>query len=299
VAHVSGDTLIWSYDSLSDIGKTHCVSLTGSVSNIPVGDSIFVKMFITPTSGDSVPANNSVTYWVKAFPYNCVGLPFDPNEKSVLPEGNISATQQLSYTIHFQNTGTAVAKNVVVIDSLSQFVDPTTLKVTSASSEVSTTIASGNIVKFTFNNINLPDTATSKTTSIGVFKYTINPAVSAAPGDVIYNGAGIYFDANPVVKTNTTKSPIVGAPLSVQHLSTSLNIACFPNPFATTTSIVFNNDGTHYLELDDVTGRKIESMECTGKQYELQRNNLAAGVYFIKAFDVEHKYMAIQKVVVQ
>jgi uncharacterized repeat protein (TIGR01451 family) len=299
VARISGDTLMWNYDNLSDIGKSNCVSLAGSVSNIPAGDSVFVSMFITPTLGDSVPANNSVTYWVKAFPYNCVGLPFDPNEKSVLPEGNISATQQLSYTIHFQNTGTAVAKNVVVIDTLSPYVDPTTLKVTSASSEVSTSIVSGNIVKFTFDNINLPDTASSKTTSIGVFKYTIDPAASAAPGDVIYNGAGIYFDANPIVKTNTTKSPIVGAPLSVNRISTSLNIACFPNPFTTTTSIVFNTDGTHYLELDDVTGRKVESIECTGRQYELQRNNLAAGVYFIKAFDAEHAYMAVQKVVVQ
>jgi uncharacterized repeat protein (TIGR01451 family) len=299
VAHVSGDTLIWSYDSLSDIGKSHCVSLTGTIDSLLVGDSVFVSMFITPTAGDSVPSNNSVTCWVKAFPYNCVGLPFDPNEKSVLPEGNISATQQLSYTIHFQNTGTAVAKNVVVIDTLSPYVDPTTLKVTSASGEVSTSIVSGNIVKFSFNNINLPDTATSKTSSIGVVKYTIYPAASAAPGDVIYNGAGIYFDANPVVKTNTTKSPIVGAPLSVNRISTSLNIACFPNPFTTTTSIVFNTDGTHFLELDDVTGRKIESMVCTGRQYELQRNNLAAGVYFIKAFNAEHIYMAIQKVVVQ
>ncbi len=300
VAHVSGDTLTWNYNNIGVYTtQTECVNLSGTISNLPTGDSVFVTMLITPTKGDSVPSNNKFTYWVKAKPANCVGLPFDPNEKSVLPEGNISPTQQLSYTIHFQNTGTAVAKNMVVIDTLSPYVDPTTLKITSASSEVVTTIVSGNIAKFTFDNINLPDTATSKTTSIGVFKYTINPAATAAPGDVIKNSAGIYFDANPVVKTNTTKSPIVGAPLAVNHISTSLNIAVFPNPFTTTTSIVFNTDGTHYLELDDVTGRKIESMECTGKQYELQRKNLAAGVYFIKAFDAEHKYVAVQKVVVQ
>ncbi len=299
IAHVSGDTLIWNYDSLSDIGKTQCVSLTGSVDLLPADDSVSVTMLITPTFGDSVPANNFVTYWVKPLSQYCIGFPFDPNEKSVLPEGNISPTQQLNYTIHFQNTGTAIAKNVVVLDTLSQYVDPTTLKVTSASSDVVTTIVSGNIAKFTFTNINLPDTETSKTTSIGVFKYTINPAASAAPGDVIYNGAGIYFDANAVVITNTTKSPIVGGPLSVQHVSNQLNIAVFPNPFTTTTSIVFNTGGVHYLELDDVAGRKIESIECSGKQYGLQRNNLAAGVYFIKAFDAEHIYAVVQKVVVQ
>jgi len=299
IAHVSGDTLIWNYDSLSYAGKTHCVALTGSVSAVPAGDSIFVSMFITPTAGDSVPSNNSVTYWVKPFPFNCVGIPFDPNEKSVLPEGNISATQQLSYTIHFQNTGTAPAKNVVVIDTLSQYVDPTTLKVTSSSCEVVTTIVSGNIVKFTFNNINLPDTATSKTSSIGVVKYTISPKSSAIAGDVIKNKAGIYFDANPVVNTNTTVSPIVGGPLSVQNVSSSFNIACFPNPFTSATSVVFNTDGKHYLEIDDMTGRVIENIECTGKQYELQRNNLAAGVYFIKAYNVDKSSVAVTKVVLQ
>ncbi len=299
VAHVSGDTLIWNYDSLSYFGKTHCVTLTGTVSNVPAGDSVFVSMFITPTAGDSIPSNNSVTYWVKPFPFNCVGIPFDPNEKSVMPEGNISATQQLSYTIHFQNTGTAPAKNVVVIDTLSQYVDPTTLKVTSSSSEVVTTITSGNIVHFTFNNINLPDTATSKTSSIGVVQYTISPKGSAVAGDVIKNKAGIYFDANPVVNTNTTISPIVGGPLSVQNVSTSFNIACFPNPFTSATSVIFNTDGKHYLELDDMTGRVVESIECTGKQYELQRNNLATGVYFIKAYNDDRSNVAITKVVLQ
>ena len=298
-ALVSGDTLIWNYDSLSYFGKTHCVTLTGTVSNVPVGDSVFVSMFITPTAGDSVPSNNSVTYWVKPYPYNCVGFPFDPNEKSVLPEGDISATQQLSYTIHFQNTGTAPAKNVVVIDTLSQYVDPTTLKVTSSSSKVVPTIVSGNIVKFTFDNIDLPDTATSKTSSIGVVQYTISPMSSATAGDVIKNNAGIYFDANPVVKTNTTISPIVGSPLGINKIVPAFNIAVFPNPFTTSTSVVFNTDGKHYLEINDVTGRTIEKIECTGKQYELSGNNLAKGVYFIKAYNADRSSVAVTKVVLQ
>ncbi|HSY77794.1 MAG TPA: T9SS type A sorting domain-containing protein, partial [Bacteroidia bacterium] len=298
-AKVSGDTLIWSYDSLSDISKTHCVSLNGTISSLPVGDSVFVSMFITPTAGDSVPSNNSVTYWVKAFPYNCVGLPFDPNEKSVMPEGDIPVTQQLAYTIHFQNTGTAMAHNVVVLDTLSPYVDPTTLKVVSSSSQVVTTIASGNIVKFTFDNINLPDTAKSKTSSIGVVKYTIMPLSSDVAGDLIKNKAGIYFDANPVVKTNTTKNTITGTPLSVENISASFNLICFPNPFTNETSIVFNTNGKHYLEINDITGRKIETIECAGNQYELYRNNLSAGIYFIKAFDQEQKYIVTTKIVIQ
>ena len=180
-AHVSGDTLIWNYRNLSDTGKIYCVTLNGSVSSLPSGDSVFASMFITPLTSDLVPGNNNVTYWVKPFPYNCVGLPFDPNEKSVFPEGTISATQQLTYTIHFQNTGTSVAHNVVVIDTLSPNVDPTTLKIISSSSELTTSIIGGNTVRFTFSGIDLPDTATSKITSIGVVQYTINPIASVSP----------------------------------------------------------------------------------------------------------------------
>jgi hypothetical protein len=51
--------------------------------------------------------------------------------------------------------------------------------------------------------------------------------------------------------------------------------------------VVFNTGGVHYLELNDVTGKKIESMECTDKQYELQGSTLAVGMYFIKIFDAE------------
>ncbi|HXP52862.1 MAG TPA: T9SS type A sorting domain-containing protein, partial [Bacteroidia bacterium] len=298
-AKVSGDTLIWNYDSLSDISLTRCLNLNGTISNLPPGDSVSVSMFITPTVGDSNPANNSVTYWVKAFPYNCVGLPFDPNEKSVSPIGDISPTQLLTYTIHFQNTGTAVAHNVVVIDTLSSKLDATTLKVLSSSSDVTTQVISGHIIKFIFNNINLPDTATSKTTSIGVFTFTIKPMSPVAAGDKIVNNAGIYFDANPAIITNKTVNTIAGTPLFIQNLSSSFNIACFPNPFSTSTSIVFNTDGKHYLELDDITGRKIETLECTGRQYELQRNNLASGVYFIKAFDADKGFVATNKLVVQ
>jgi uncharacterized repeat protein (TIGR03803 family) len=298
-AIMSGDTLIWHFDSLSDIGKTHCVTLSGYIDSLPAGDSVFVSMFITPTVGDSVPTNNSFTYWVKPFAGNCVGYPYDPNEKSVYPMGNIVADQQLSYTIHFQNTGTAPARNVVVIDTLSPYLDPTTLKLRSSSSPVVTTITGGNIARFEFNNINLPDTATSKTSSIGVFGYTISPMATVVPGNVINNTAGIYFDHNSVVLTNTTVNTIIEGAQSVQNISPALNMACFPNPFSTSTNLVFNTNGAHYLELDDVTGRKLETITCTGRQYTLNRNGLAVGLYFIKVLDPQMNNVAAIKVVVQ
>ena len=85
----------------------------------------------------------------------------------------------------------------------------------------------------------------------------------------------------------------------MQNIISPMNIAVFPNPFTTETSIVFNTIGKHYIEVDDITGRKIESMECGGKQYELNRNGLAQGIYFIRAYDEGMNYTVTAKIIVE
>lgn len=297
----SGDTLIWSFDTISLNTKQNlCVSVTGTVGAIPAGDSVFTTLIVTPIAGDSVPGNNQVTYWVKPFPYNCIGLPYDPNNKSVTPIGDITSATKLTYAIHFQNTGTAPAKNVVVIDTLNQYVDISSLRLIESSSPVSITVSSGNIVSFTFNNINLPDVGTSKTASIGSFEYSVSPVSNAPLGTNITNNAGIYFDANPVVLTNTTSNTINSTITSINQLTATTNgIACFPNPFSTSASVVFNNSTTHYLELDDITGRKLRWIKCQGNQYELTRGNLSAGIYILRAFNTDMSYSSYLKIVVQ
>jgi len=97
-------------------------------------------------------------------------------------------------------------------------------------------------------------------------------------------------------RSNSAKGSII---TGVQQMVNVNTISIFPNPAASTTTIVFGSGGKHYVELDDITGRKIESIECNGKQYELSVNSLAKGIYFIRAYDEGMKYMATAKVVVQ
>ncbi|HSY75647.1 MAG TPA: PKD domain-containing protein, partial [Bacteroidia bacterium] len=101
------------------------------------------------------------------------------------------------------------------------------------------------------------------------------------------------------INGSRSNSANTGIFTGVKQVSTLNNISIYPNPFSNTTSIVFNEDGKHYIEIGDVTGRKLESIECTGRQYELSRNGLAAGVYFIKAFDQEHNYIVTCRIVVE
>jgi streptogramin lyase len=126
------------------------------------------------------------------------------------------------------------------------------------------------------------------------------PATAAsvgAPIDIAIDKQGnLYFvEGNFACVRKLTLNSLTG----VNEISSNNSMTVFPNPFSTTSSIVFNTNGKHYIELDDVTGRKIESMQCTGKQYELNRSGLAAGVYFVRAYDEGMKYVATAKVVVQ
>jgi uncharacterized repeat protein (TIGR01451 family) len=296
---VHGDTLIWNYKNLPYSTIYTCVCMKGTIDNLPAGDSVHLQMIIDPINTDSLPGSNVTSYWAPVFPHNCIGLPYDPNGKTVSPIGNITTDQRLTYNVHFQNTGTAPAHNVVVIDTLSTKLDITTLQIVSSSSPMSLQVNNGNILNFEFDNINLPDTGTSKTASIGNVIYTVKPLNNLTGGEQITNTAGIYFDANSPVYTNTTISTISNGVTGIKPVSQLLNLNCFPNPFTTSTSIIFNTDNKHYLEVDDITGRKIETFECSCKEYTLQRNNLAPGIYIIKAFDQEQKFIATAKIVVE
>ncbi|HXP48304.1 MAG TPA: T9SS type A sorting domain-containing protein, partial [Bacteroidia bacterium] len=147
----------------------------------------------------------------------------------------------------------------------------------------------------------LVDELTSETGSKEYVTYSIMPISKLVQGTNIQNKAYIYFDNNPPIRTNTTSSIIdsVSAVGISKIERPSLFISCFPVPFITTTTIEFSTSNKHYLEVDDITGRKVEVIECAGFHYELQRNNLASGVYFIKAWDNGNNYIATTKLIAQ
>ena len=84
---------------------------------------------------------------------------FDPNIKSASPEGYeaynfILSGEELEYTIHFQNTGTAVAYNVNVVDSLDiSKLDISTFEVLGGSHAFETIIEDLGRVSFYFHDI--------------------------------------------------------------------------------------------------------------------------------------------------
>ncbi len=151
---VTGNTVVW---SLAGVTAANPVLVTAMLDvpgawNIP-GDTVQSSFTLTPTAGDLNPANN-----------NCVRVDtvtgsWDPNAKSVTPQGYILAGAKLTYTIDFENTGNDTAFNIHVMDTLSDNVDPKSLAVVNASAKMNVSVYNDggyNIAKFDFPHISNP-----------------------------------------------------------------------------------------------------------------------------------------------
>ncbi|MBU0487812.1 MAG: hypothetical protein KKD31_07650, partial [Bacteroidetes bacterium] len=152
---------------------------------------------------------------------------YDPNDKSVSPTGitdnnYIMPGTVLDYLIRFQNTGSDTAYTVVVIDTLSNNLDVATIQwgVSSHPYHIDVSGYQQAVLKFTFGNINLPDSTTDELNSHGFVKFKIAPIDTLPLGTQINNAADIYFDYNSPIRTNTAQliisdTVINGAPINV------------------------------------------------------------------------------------
>jgi photosystem II stability/assembly factor-like uncharacterized protein len=142
---------------------------------------------------------------------------FDPNDKTVLPEGEIPIfTKELDYLIRFQNTGNDTAFKVIVVDTLSQNLDIFSLKNIVASHPF-TVSNKKNILTFIFSNIFLPDSFVNERASHGFIRFKVSPKKGIKHGENIANTAAIYFDFNKPIFTNTAKSNVIKPVVTIQQ----------------------------------------------------------------------------------
>jgi hypothetical protein len=81
--------------------------------------------------------------------------------------------------------------------------------------------------------------------------------------------------------------------------TTNEELRVYPNPFTNTTTIALSTAGNYYLEIDDLTGRKLKYIEFTGNEYILSAEGLAKGMYFVRISDINNSVIGTTKIVVQ
>jgi len=217
---------------------------------------------------------------------------FDPNDKQGFPLGVkaehfIEANTDLEYKIRFQNTGTDTAFNIIILDTLSNQLNPKTIQPGASSHDYAFSLLGENIVQFRFDNIMLPDSNVNEPASNGFVQFRIAQQPDLADGTIIENSAAIYFDFNEPIITNTTLHTIGKEFLEVistvnRPTFADAKIDVFPNPFRETAIIRVHTNVNEQLDfqLFNAQGQLLRQLPMPNQQLELHRQDLPDGLYF-------------------
>jgi len=281
---ILGNTLIWNHVFSGVLGSNHAILVKfylQTLTTASVLDTACFNSSVGPIAGDLMPANN-VLNWCTP-----IGGPYDPNNKEVMPigigaTGNVLPETDFIYTINFQNTGTAPAINVFIMDTISSNLDMSTLQIFGSSHTMNPEITGTNIVRFDFPSINLIDSVANEPLSHGWVTYRIKAKPGLANSTQIKNTAHIYFDYNPAIITNTTLNTIDISLGLKEEVNASMSNVLFPNPATNMVTVQFENYVSGNLILVDVTGRQVKSMNVYKvKEIQFSLNDIPAGFYGI------------------
>lgn len=220
-----------------------------------------------------------------------VSSAFDPNEKLAFPRGfsdahYIEPNTPLSYQINFQNTGNDTAFTVVLRDTLSALLDPATLRMGPGSHNFTWQLEGPGVLTVTFPNIQLPDSTTNESASHGFVQFDIAQKKDNPIGAVVQNRAGIYFDINSVVLTNTVWHTIgvdfleTISGTSGAYSNTEL-LHIWPNP--ATESVFIPLDAPAQIRLLDPYGHTLRQYAGQAPGLTVLRQGLPDGLYLVEA----------------
>ncbi len=261
--------------------QTKYISVKMQVPTLPtvaLGQLINNSASIDLLAGDILPLNNTSN-----LTQTIVGS-YDPNEKfenhgSKILHSDFTTDDYLTYTIRFENTGTANAINIKIEDVLDEKLDETTIKMLDASHEYALERVDKNLV-WNFYAIDLPPSVENSEIGHGYITFKIKPLPNFIVGDIIPNTAHIYFDFNPAIVTNTWNTEFVSNFLGTTDYSFS-NLSVYPIPVKN--SLYVSNTSTiHEVQIISVLGKQILTKKINNLQDEIDLSQLSIGIFFLK-----------------
>lgn len=248
-----------------------------TIPTVSLGQIVSNSASVTaPVNDFSQPNNSSTTN------QPIVGS-YDPNDKQESHGGRIefdefTADDYLTYTIRFENTGTAEAINVRVEDVLDNQLDENSIRMVTASNDYVLDRV-GNNLTWRFDGINLPPSVPNTQIGHGFITFQIKPKPGYAIGDIIPNTAEIYFDFNPAIVTNTCTTEFLET-LSNDNFAFA-NLNYFPNPVKN--SLMISNERMiDSIEITSILGQQMLSQKVSSLQTEIDLSELSKGIYFVK-----------------
>ena len=301
---IAGNTITWDINKLKYFDD-ECYKVTVKVvNNTPLGTIFTPHLTIVYDSSslDITPLNNDVEE------DQVVVGSYDPNDKTVnkvwFTKNQLDSGIELEYVIRFQNTGTAWADLVEVYDTLQNNMDINRFEMLSSSHNYTMSIIDNNILKWRFDDINLPDSSSLEAHSHGFIKFRIHSKENLTEQEVIANSAAIYFDFNTPVFTDTAKTSFLTLTSNNSISTEKLALIIYPNPVSNTLKLEYTQliKADCYIELIDPTGKVVETKRYpnrTNGVYEetIDMEAYASGIYLIRV--VIDKYSGEVKVIKQ
>lgn len=289
---INGDTLIWNSLPLA-IQESGQIIINAVVdSQTPINTTVTTDVSFTPQSGISdQDYHDNYASWV-----DFVTGSFDPNDKAVsmnkIFTDQLIDAPYLDYLIRFQNTGNDTAFTVVVRDTMSQLLDMSSFAFVNSSHNVEIDYQQlSRVLTFTFSNILLADSNINEQLSHGYVHFKVKPNSNLINGDQILNTAGIYFDFNSPVITNTISTQIL-LPDFISKIN-DFNFGVYPNPAKDQLSLTFNeknNSEKISVQIINSVGEVVFSKydNLVKNKMDVNISKLASGLYIIKA-DINNK----------
>jgi uncharacterized repeat protein (TIGR01451 family) len=285
---INGNSITWTINSTqTSFTTTDHLSFTLPSGLINGEQHVFTSTITSSNGTDCYEGNNNGGL------LQILGNSYDPNDKTVFKksfyenygtafqESTIDwfVDDELEYTIRFQNTGTAPAQNIFIIDTLDAELDWSTFKLLQTTHDMQIVNLGNGIIRFEFNNIWLPDSSESQELSQGHIIFRIRENLGNELFSEITNTAYIFFDWNPAIITNTTYN--INDWLEFVGEENAFNVEAYPNPMLN--ELTLKVEGPFNYEIHDLTGRKLMQGMGVG-QTNISTEALASGTYLISVY---------------
>ena len=231
------------------------------------------------------------------------------SELDALPVGyraqhQIEQADEIEYMIRFRNTTNDTAFVIEIRDTLSDFLDPTSVELGASSQSYRFELFGKNILKFTFLNANVPPTRTDSINALGFLKFRVKLMAKVPNGTLILNNACVNMNFGSDVATNQTfhtlgKNFILTAIIDPTTAST-LSVKVYPNPFSEVAVFDIENEPlstNSTFTLFDIMGRRLRTERFDGNHFTFHREDLPIGVYVFKIEDHDGRRLATGKIV--
>ncbi len=292
------------WNSINYLDST--ISYRWEIASIPAFSSVTITLIdsvdLYATLGDSLTVSSTI----QAFETDCfmsnntysergevVGS-VDPNDKLVSPSihngiADITDEDVLHYKIRFQNVGNYYASRVIIKDTLSPYLDLSTLEFGTCSHKFSASLEDG-ILTWMVDDIILPDSSESEELSQGFVSFTVKALKNTPSESLIANRASIQFDYNDEIITNEVYNRFINYQSSKEA---ALMAELFPNPCTDHINVaMLVRRNKIYLPIEQITiqnalGKITHMLPIPGQKHVVvDLANEPPGVYLIKITDI-------------